>query len=74
MEDSFKTYIQQGVLRHIYSGTKKFIGELRTVSVVFVNLTSPFVESKLNELQASITAMQEIIYKYEGTVRQFMIE
>jgi hypothetical protein len=44
------------------------------VSVIFVNLTAPFVDSKLAELQTCIAAMQGIVYKYEGTVRQFMIE
>ena len=38
------------------------------------NLTSAFKEEKLQELQTVIVEMQQTIYKYEGTVRQFMIE
>jgi hypothetical protein len=35
-------YIQISVRRHLSSGTKRWLAELRKVSVIFVNLTSPF--------------------------------
>jgi hypothetical protein len=58
----------------ILPGTKRWLAELRTVSVIFLNLTAPFKENQLTELQTVIVEMQQTIYKYEGTVRQFMIE
>lgn len=74
MEETLKSYIQVGVLRHIDSGTKQWLAELRRASVIFVNLTRPFREEQLEELQETIAVMQNITYKYEGTVRQFMID
>lgn len=69
-----RQYIQYGVLRHVDTGSTNLLAELRRVSVVFVNLTNPFKDEKLGELQACVVGMQEVIYKYEGIVRQFMIE
>lgn len=74
MESALKTYIPPAVLRHIESGTKSWLAELRYVTVMFLNLTVPFKEYKLVELQTAICEMQASIYKYEGTVRQFMID
>lgn len=74
MEASLKSYLHPAVLRHIESGTKSWLAELRNVTVIFLNLTVPFKEHKLPELQQAICEMQNIIYKYEGTVRQFMID
>eukprot|EP01117_Protostelium_nocturnum_P014485 TRINITY_DN5511_c0_g2_i2.p1 TRINITY_DN5511_c0_g2~~TRINITY_DN5511_c0_g2_i2.p1 ORF type:complete len:1733 (+),score=655.57 TRINITY_DN5511_c0_g2_i2:165-5363(+) len=74
MEASLKAYIPDSVLRHIDSGTKSWLAELRRVSVIFLNLTVPFKDIHLAELQTSFTEMQKIIAKYEGTIRQFMID
>ncbi len=35
------------IIRHIESGTKRWVAELRRVSVIFVNLTQAFTEDKL---------------------------
>ena len=74
MIPALKMYIQPAVLRHISSGSTNWLAELRHVSVIFLNLTTPFKAHQVQELQLAISQMQEIIYKYEGTVRQFMIE
>eukprot|EP01114_Cavostelium_apophysatum_P003087 TRINITY_DN1281_c0_g1_i1.p1 TRINITY_DN1281_c0_g1~~TRINITY_DN1281_c0_g1_i1.p1 ORF type:complete len:1564 (-),score=458.03 TRINITY_DN1281_c0_g1_i1:93-4784(-) len=74
LEPALRSYLQQAVIRHHSLGVKEWLAELRVVSVIFVNLTTPFKDSKLNELQLAIVEMQSIIYKYEGTVRQFIID
>jgi len=74
MEESIKTYIPPAVLRNVASDTKRWLAELRNISVIFLNLTSPFKEEKLQELQTAIGEMQEIMNKYEGVLRQFMID
>lgn len=56
---------------------KRWLAELRKVTVLFVMLTqplSPFEESLLPQLQNAIASMQKVIYQFEGTVRQFLIE
>jgi hypothetical protein len=74
MRPSLESYVQDGVLKQLYSGNKKWLAELRTISVLFANLTSPYKDSKLDELHTVIRTMQTIVYKYEGVVRQFMID
>eukprot|EP01119_Soliformovum_irregulare_P003319 TRINITY_DN1370_c0_g1_i1.p1 TRINITY_DN1370_c0_g1~~TRINITY_DN1370_c0_g1_i1.p1 ORF type:complete len:1601 (+),score=583.09 TRINITY_DN1370_c0_g1_i1:488-4804(+) len=78
MIEPLKKYLQPAVLRYIADPSgKKWMAELRSPSVVFVMLTqplSPFVEALLPQLQDVIADMQTIIYRYEGTVRQFLID
>lgn len=73
MEETLKSYVQPIVLKHIVSGTN-FLAEMRKISCLFVNLIEPLKESKLKKLQEVLHCMQEIIFKYEGLVRQFMID
>lgn len=74
MGDSLNMYLPPAVRRHIESDSKQWLAELRPISVIFLNLTQPFKDSQLNELQGAIYVMQQIIYKYQGTIRQFMID
>lgn len=74
MEPNIQLYLQQAVLLHAKSGAVRSLAELRTISVIFLNLTSPFKDEKLSELQQTISEMQTVIEKYEGTIRQFMID
>jgi hypothetical protein len=68
------SYVQPVVMKHICSGTKDWLAEMRKVSVLFVNLIEPYKESKLKKLQDVLFTMQNIIFKYDGLVRQFMID
>jgi hypothetical protein len=72
-EDHIKKYIQPSVLKGI-DGGKRWQAELRKVSVMFVMLEYTFKEEQLAELQNFIATMQRIVYKFEGIVRQFLIE
>jgi len=69
-----KQYVQSAVIRHVDGGTKRYLAELRTVSVIFVNLTTPFKPNRKQELQDTVFNMQSIVYEMEGEVRQFMID
>jgi hypothetical protein len=74
MAESLRMYISPAAMRHIESDTKNSLAELRNVSVIFVNLNFQFVENKISELQDCIYDMQSIVFKYEGVVRQFIID
>lgn len=50
------------------------ITEFRRVSVVFVNLNLSLDADKADSVHAAMRIMQECIYEYEGTVRQFLFD
>ena len=74
MGPALKSYVQAAVKRHVSSGSTRWLAELRNVTVIFLNLTTPFKEYKLPELQNAISELQGVVYRFEGTVRQFMID
>lgn len=75
MKKCITPFIQPAVLAHLNSGSPDhFLAELRTVSVIFVNLGLNFEPSKLEKLQDAVRLMQESVYFYEGTIRQFIID
>ncbi|PRP80584.1 guanylyl cyclase [Planoprotostelium fungivorum] len=76
METTLKRYIPASVMNYIDSGQKRWLGDLRRLSVIFLNLTVPFKESptSVEELQTVVTEMQIIVSKYGGMIRQFMID
>jgi class 3 adenylate cyclase len=70
-------YVPQAVLRRIgEDGVSRWLGDLRTVSVLFVALD---VQNKLESsffqlLQNAMSEMQKVLYHLEGTVRQFLVD
>jgi hypothetical protein len=75
MKKCISPYVQPAVLGHIKSGSPDhFLAELRTVSVIFVNLDMPYSPAKLDVLQTAVKTMQTAIYNTEGTLRQFIID
>eukprot|EP01125_Pyxidicula_operculata_P003722 TRINITY_DN1498_c1_g1_i1.p1 TRINITY_DN1498_c1_g1~~TRINITY_DN1498_c1_g1_i1.p1 ORF type:complete len:1676 (-),score=371.59 TRINITY_DN1498_c1_g1_i1:567-5594(-) len=68
-------YVPSAVTTHLKSGAPdNFLAELRRISVIFVNLELQYSNDVLPKLQSGMCAMQEAIYQYEGTVRQFIID
>lgn len=74
MEKVLKNYVPPAVIKSVSSGKNLWLGELRRISVLFLTLTVPFKEVHLQEFQTTFRAIQQIITKYEGTLRQFMID
>ncbi|GAM22380.1 hypothetical protein SAMD00019534_055550 [Acytostelium subglobosum LB1] len=74
MEDSLQRFVPNTVVNHIKRGA--YLAELRYISVIFVNLSYgvPDPVKDLDTLQAIVSQTQTIVYKYEGTVRQFIID
>lgn len=75
LKQCISPFVQPAVLSHLNSGSPDhFLAELRTVSVIFVNLGLNFQSSQLETLQNAVKLMQESVYAYEGTIRQFIID
>lgn len=72
------SFIYLNFLVHQSSGGKNaFLAELRLISVIFINIDLIFfgkTVAELEKLQNSVTSMQKEIYKYEGEVRQFLVD
>lgn len=64
-------YVQPAVLGHLSSGSPEhFLAELRSISVIFVNVGLTFSTEGIPKIQEAMKAMQAAVYHYEGTVRQ----
>jgi hypothetical protein len=64
-------YVQPAVLGHLSSGSPEhFLAELRSISVIFVNVGLTFSTEAIPKIQEAMKAMQAAVYHYEGTVRQ----
>eukprot|EP01132_Coremiostelium_polycephalum_P002067 gene2067-2553_t len=75
MEDSLKRFVPNAVINQLKSHDH-LAAELRFITVMFVNLSYgiPDPVKDLNKLQSIVYELQTIVYKYEGTVRQFIID
>ena len=71
-------YIQTGVQARLDARQAQWIAELRRITVLFVKLNSltynpdtPFDWNAVNEV---LRFMQSVIFRYEGMVRQFLVD
>eukprot|EP01124_Arcella_intermedia_P036552 TRINITY_DN9600_c0_g2_i1.p1 TRINITY_DN9600_c0_g2~~TRINITY_DN9600_c0_g2_i1.p1 ORF type:complete len:1556 (-),score=433.92 TRINITY_DN9600_c0_g2_i1:56-4492(-) len=72
-----ESYVPKAVTKRLSAEGKlsSTIGEFRSVSVIFVNLKLPFTaKSSLDLVQSCMIQMQQAVYEYEGTVRQFLFD
>eukprot|EP01122_Echinamoeba_exundans_P016458 TRINITY_DN8345_c0_g1_i1.p1 TRINITY_DN8345_c0_g1~~TRINITY_DN8345_c0_g1_i1.p1 ORF type:complete len:1850 (-),score=315.80 TRINITY_DN8345_c0_g1_i1:151-5700(-) len=79
-------YVPAAVTAHLNSGSPdEFLAEIRTVTVLFVNLGlkfevpnanvyTPQISQQLDRLQNAVVAMQECVVSCKGTIRQFIID
>lgn len=74
MEETLIKYIPAPARKELTSGNFGFLGELRTCSILFFHLSRPFKPSNLAELQETVNTIQDGIVRYEGVLRQFMID
>ena len=75
MKSLISPFVQPAVLGHLNSGSPDhFLAELRNVSVIFVSLGLQYSVDIIDKLQQCVTAMQECVQFYEGTIRQFIID
>jgi len=68
--------IPQVVWDRLQAGQGAWLAEFRTVTVIFMNLAGIDLEQRdlLTQLQPAATTMQDIVFRYEGTIYQFLMD
>jgi class 3 adenylate cyclase/tetratricopeptide (TPR) repeat protein len=78
MSNNLKGFLWGAVLQQLNfskTGQISYMGELRTVTTVFVNLSMNYKgEDDVPQLQSAMTAIQNKLDRFEGTLRQFMVD
>jgi class 3 adenylate cyclase len=74
LETRLRPYVPAAVLSQLE--THEYLAELRTVSVLFINLNLQYETDSESPrtIQLCVAAMQTILTRLEGTVRQFLVD
>jgi class 3 adenylate cyclase/tetratricopeptide (TPR) repeat protein len=75
-EAILRGYVPAAILTHLDAGQTEWLAELRRVTVLFFNVmgldyTSPHV---LDQMQTVMQALQTVLYRYEGSVNQLVVD
>jgi class 3 adenylate cyclase/tetratricopeptide (TPR) repeat protein/ABC-type iron transport system FetAB ATPase subunit len=75
-EERVRASVPPVVRDRIDAGQGAWLAEFRTVSVLFVNLRGINLgpENLLAQLQSAGAAVQDVIFRYEGTIYQFLMD
>ena len=78
MEAGLRCFLPKSILARVDALHISWLAELRRVTVIFVNLTSltydPSQEIDLEAINEMLCSMQKIVYRYEGMIRQFIVD
>lgn len=73
-ETGLRAYIPDTILARLSAGQAGWLGELRRVTVIFVNLPDLDYTMPLEQAQAIMRALQTALYRYEGTVNKLSVD
>ena len=76
MQELLERYISVGVLERLKVGQTDWLGDLRRVCVMFLNLPGIDygAEGALDFISTIISAVQNILQVYEGTLNKFLVD
>lgn len=76
MQELLERYVSVGVLERLKVGQTDWLGDLRRVSVMFLNLPGIDygAEGALDFISTIISAVQNILQVYEGTLNKFLVD
>jgi class 3 adenylate cyclase/tetratricopeptide (TPR) repeat protein len=75
MEPALRAYIPRGVLARLEAGHNNWLGELRRLTVLFINLPGLYdTSTSLEHVQQVISTIQSILYRYEGNVNKLSVD
>ncbi len=75
-EVALRGYIPGAILSRLDAGQTEWLSELRRVTVLFLNVVGLdfFAPDVLECVQAVMHALQTALYRYEGSVNQFIVD
>jgi len=75
-EAALRSYIPGAILARLDAGQTEWLAELRRVTIVFVKVTglNYAAPDALEQIQAVMYALQNVLYQYEGSVNQFIAD
>ncbi|XZN91389.1 MAG: adenylate/guanylate cyclase domain-containing protein [Microcoleus sp.] len=76
MQERLERYVSLGVVDRLKVGQTAWLGELRRVSVMFLNLPGMDydAEEALDFISTIMNAIQNILQVYEGTLNKFLVD
>ncbi len=69
---ALRGYIPVAILSRLDAGQTAWLAEIRRVTVLFVNL--PAVPTAIELGQIIMQSLQAILYRYQGSIRQFIVD
>ncbi len=75
-EDALKSFVPGAITQRLQAGQVDFLAENRRVSVLFlqVNGLDEIQQWDVANLQAVMHSLQNTLYRFEGSVRQFIVD
>ena len=73
-ETALRAYIPGAILKRLSAGQTEYLAELRRVTVLFVNLPGFEQVTLLEQAHRVMRTIQSALYKYEGSVIQFLMD
>ena len=73
-ESALNAFVPGAVRFKVSAGQHGFLGELRRVTVLFINLPDINTNVVLEKAQEAVVAIQEVLYRFEGSVNKLSVD
>ncbi|OQY45948.1 MAG: hypothetical protein B6242_09105 [Anaerolineaceae bacterium 4572_78] len=73
-EAGLKAYIPGAILHRLSAGQSAWLAEVRTITILFINLPDMNFTATLERSQALMQTLQQAIYRYEGSVNKLSVD
>ena len=75
LEEAVRSYLPAAVARRIIAGQTDYIGELRTLTILFINLPGIRYDTPLEVAQQVMQRLQQALYfPYEGSINKLSVD
>ena len=75
LEEVVRSYLPAAVTRRIMAGQTDYIGELRTLTILFINLPDILYDTPLALAQQAMRGLQRALYfPYEGSINKLSVD
>jgi class 3 adenylate cyclase len=75
LQDALRGYLPASITRRISAGQTDFLGELRRLTILFVNLPDIDYQTPLKEAQEAFSSLQKALYiPWEGSINKLSVD